>query len=89
MMQQNASSPPRPPQRYWDDSQWAIQNIQMLTASFPNEWVAVFNKQVVAHHPDLDQVLTTTQSNRLNSPVIKFIERGMYVYNLVDVSNEL
>ena len=89
MLQPNPASPPRPPQRYWDDSQWAIQNIQALTASFPNEWVAVFNKQVVAHHHDLDQVLTTTQSSRLNSPVIKFIERGIHVYNLAGVSNKL
>lgn len=80
MQQQNISLPPRPPQRYWDDSEWGVQNIQMLTEKYPNEWVAIFEKQVVAHHTDLGQVLAAAQSHGLNSPVIKFAERGIRIY---------
>jgi hypothetical protein len=80
MQQQNLSPPPRPPKRYWDDGEWAIQNITMLTEKYPDEWVVIFGKRVVAHGEDLDQVLFTTQSQGLQSPLIKFIERGIRVY---------
>lgn len=80
MHTQNLSLPPRPPQRYWQDSDWARQNIQTLTEKYPDEWVAVFGQQIIAHDVDLDQVLNTTQAQGLASPVIKFIERGIHVY---------
>ncbi len=80
MQTQNLSLPPRPPQRYWQDSEWARQNIQSLTEKYPDEWIAVFGQQVIAHDADLDQVMSTTQAQRLASPVIKFIERGIHVY---------
>lgn len=79
-MQQNLALPPRPPQRYWDDSAWALQNIQFLTEKYPDEWIAIFRETVVAHGADLDQVLSTTQANNLNSPLVKFIERGIRAY---------
>ena len=89
-MQQNLSPPPRPPKRYWDDSEWAIKNIQPLTEKYPDEWVAIFDKQVAAHDADLNQVLATIQTQGLRSPVIKFIERGIRVYEYhARVSDEL
>ncbi|MEK7730140.1 MAG: DUF5678 domain-containing protein [candidate division KSB1 bacterium] len=78
MHTQNLSLPPRPPQRYGQDSDWARQNIQTLTEKYPDEWVAVFGQQVIAHDVDLDQVMSTAQG--LASPVIKFIESGIRVY---------
>lgn len=85
---QNISPPPRPPQRYWEDSDWGIKNIQMLTEKYPDEWVAIFEKKVMAHHTELGQVLAGVESYGLDSPVIKFIERGIRVYKYsADVSN--
>jgi len=80
MHTQNLSLPPRPPQRYWQDSEWARQNIQALTEKYPDEWVAVFGQQVIAHDVDLEQVMSTTQAQGLASPVIKFIETGIRVH---------
>ncbi|NUO80893.1 hypothetical protein HUU05_12510 [candidate division KSB1 bacterium] len=80
MHTQNLSLPPRPPHRYWQDSEWARQNIQTLTEKYPDEWVAVFGQQVIAHHADLDQVMSATQAKGLASLVIKFIESGIRVY---------
>jgi hypothetical protein len=79
-MQQNLTLPPRPPQRYWDDSAWAMQNIQVLTEKYPDEWVAIFGRTVVAHDANLDHVLATTQAKNLKSPLVKFIERGIRAY---------
>jgi hypothetical protein len=56
MQLQNLSPPPRPPERYWDDSKWAIQNIQTLTEKYPDQWIAVFAGQVAAHDADLGRV---------------------------------
>lgn len=90
MQQQNISLPPRPPKRYWDDRQWAIQNIQMLTETYPDEWIVIFKKQVIVHSADLNQALSVARAQGLKSPLIKFIERGMRVYKYLPcVSNEL
>lgn len=85
---QNISPPPQPPKRYWEDSAWGTKNIQMLTEKYPAEWVAIFEKKIVAHHAELGRVLAGIESIGLDSPVIKFIERGIRVYKYsVDVSN--
>ena len=80
MQLQKVSLPPRPPERYWKDSEWAIQNIQVLTEEFPEEWVAVYEEEVVVHDVDLGRVQSVIQSQGFDSPVIKFIERGIHVY---------
>jgi hypothetical protein len=80
MQLQNLSPPPRPPKRYWDDSEWAIKNIQPLTEKYPDEWIAVFEEQVVAHDVDFGRVLAAVEPHGIESPVIKFIEKGIHVY---------
>lgn len=88
MQQQNISLPPRPPQRYWEDSEWGVQNIRMLTKKYPDEWAAIFDKKVVRHHAELGQVLAAVEKRGLQSPVIKFVERGIRVYKyFAKVSN--
>jgi len=88
MKLQNISPPPKPPKRYWEDSEWGVKNIQMLTEKYPDEWVAIFEKKIVVHHGKLGQVLAGIESHRLDIPVIKFIERGIRVYKYsVGVSN--
>lgn len=88
MALQNISPPPGPPARYWEDSDWGVKNIQMLTEKYPDEWIAIFGKKVAAHHAELGQILLSIESHGLDSPVIKFIERGIRVYKYrVDVSN--
>jgi hypothetical protein len=87
MQLQNLSPPPRPPKRYWDDSEWAIQNIQALTEKYPDEWIAVFEERVAAHNADLGQVLAAVESHGIESPVIKFIEKGIHVTELRLVSD--
>jgi len=49
-----------------------------------------YEKKVVAHDTDLNNVLTTTQASGLKSPVVKFIEKGIRVYKyFTRVSKEL
>lgn len=36
------------PKRYWEDEKWAYSNYTELMKKYPDKWVAVVNKQVVA-----------------------------------------
>ncbi|MDZ7305146.1 MAG: DUF5678 domain-containing protein, partial [candidate division KSB1 bacterium] len=69
------------PARYWDDSDWAIANAQTLSEQCPNQWVAIYNKKVIAHHKELGQVAKQVQKLGINDPVFTFSERGIHVYS--------
>jgi len=72
--QKNTSS------RYWDDSDWGIANAQMLSEHYPNQWIAIYNKKVIAHHQELGRVARQAQKLGVNEPVFTFSERGIHVY---------
>jgi hypothetical protein len=66
--------------RYWDDSDWAIDNAQALSESYSNEWVAIYQKKVVAHDKKLSNVMLEVKNKGICDPVFKFSERGIHVY---------
>lgn len=66
--------------RYWDDSDWAIANAQTLSEKYPNQWIAVYNKEVIAHHKELGRVAKQVQQVGVSDPVFTFSERGIHVY---------
>lgn len=35
--------------RYWEDLKWARDHHSELLERYRNEWIAIYNKQVVAH----------------------------------------
>ena len=47
-MPKSRSAKQKVSERHWDDSDWAIANAQMLSQNYPNEWVAIYEKQVKA-----------------------------------------
>ena len=36
-----------PPARFWEDERWLFEHIAELTQTYPEKWVAVYNKRVV------------------------------------------
>ena len=66
--------------RYWDDSDWSIANAQMLSEHYPNQWITIYNKKVIAHHKELGRVARQAQKLGVNEPVFTFSERGILVY---------
>lgn len=66
--------------RYWDDSDWTIANAQMLSEQYPNMWVAIYNKKIIAHHKELGRVVKQAQKLGVNDPVFTFSERGVHIY---------
>jgi hypothetical protein len=79
-MRQRKTAKRKTPSRYWDDSDWGIANAQMLSEQYPNMWVAIYNKKVIAHHRELGRVARQAQQLGFNDPVFTFSERGIYVY---------
>jgi hypothetical protein len=79
-MRKPKSKERKTPSRYWDDSDWAIAYAQTLSEQCPNQWVAIYNKKVIAHHKELGRVARQAQKLGINDPVFTFSERGIHVY---------
>ena len=69
------------PKEFWEDEGWAYDNYNELVKMYPNQWVAVVNKQVVAAGKNGTEVITTAEqkTGRKEFPVI-FVEKGIRVY---------
>jgi len=69
--------------QFWDDQDWALQHYAELTTKHSNQWVAVYNQQVVASGPAPEQVRTQaadkTGRARENIVVI-FAEAGDQIF---------
>ncbi|MDI6794885.1 MAG: DUF5678 domain-containing protein [bacterium] len=58
---------------FWEDDEWAMANYERLAREYPEKWVAIVNKQVVASGDGIDQVrnLAKEKTNRKqNIPVL-------------------
>jgi len=89
-MQMYFPSPPRPPKRYWRDSDWFDAHDAELAEQYPNQWVAVYSGKVISHSTSLGQVLDELEPQDVEFPVIGFVEKGFHVYkNLSPFHNGL
>jgi hypothetical protein len=84
------ASPPRPPKRYWHDSDWLDAHDAELTELYPNQWVAVLSEKVISHGTSLQQVLEEVEKQGAAFPVIGFVEKGIHVYkNIASLQDEI
>ncbi len=69
------------PQNHWDDEAWARDHYADLTARYPDQWVIVHQRQVIAAHKDLG-VAEKLAMDRLDGemPTIVFADGGARVY---------
>jgi hypothetical protein len=44
------------PKEFWEDAKWAEKHYSELVKKFPDEWVAVVNREVVTAGKDLAKV---------------------------------
>lgn len=83
-------SPPRPPRRYWRDSDWFDAHDAELAEQYPNQWVAVLSGKVISHSTSLEQVLREVEEQGVDFPVIGFVEKGIHVYeNLSSIQDKI
>jgi len=76
--------PPAEPASYEfeADFEWVLAHINELTETYPDKWVAIVDKQVVAVGETIGAVEKEafTKTNRKEFPVL-FLEGQIYVYS--------
>ena len=75
--------------RYYEDLQWMHENAAALVEAYPDEWVAVVDKQVVAHGKTIGATLKKAHKKGIRSNfVLDFIEGELYIYaNQFDIQH--
>jgi hypothetical protein len=69
------------PKDFWEDREWAYEHYQELAKKYPNKWVAIMKKKVVAVSDGSGKILeeARAKTKREYIPII-FIEGGINVY---------
>jgi hypothetical protein len=80
IMRKLSTTTKKTPEQDWDDSDWAVANAQALSERYPDQWVAIYNKAVIAHHKELGRAAAKVKRQGIANPVFKFVERGFHVY---------
>ncbi len=69
-------------QRYWEDQKWALNHYAELMTKYPDQWIAIVNKQVVAASKESIKEIETIAKEKTgveHVPVI-FVEGEAHVY---------
>jgi len=69
------------PKRHWDDAKWSRRHATELWEKYPEMWIAIVNKKVVAFGKNLSKVEDLAQKKtRAKYPVIEFVDGGSCIY---------
>jgi len=64
-----------PPKRFFEDTRWVNENINELVKKYPDQWIAVYDKEVVAAGDNLAKVERIAAEKEGNGQcVYSFIE---------------
>lgn len=69
------------PPEFWEDKDWAFDNYEQWMAEYPDQWIAVVGKEVVAAGKDVQEIKTIARgkTGRKYIPVV-YIEGDIHVY---------
>ncbi len=69
------------PKEFWEDEDWTYDNYNDLVRMYPDQWVAVVDKKVVAAGKSATEVveLAERKTGRKEFPVV-FVEKVVRVY---------
>lgn len=73
--------PPPISQEYWENSEWAHEHMNEISEKYPNQWVVIYDKKVVAASTsgsEAEHIATEKVGNQ--EFVILFAEKGIRVY---------
>lgn len=73
--------PPLGPKEYWENSEWAYEHMNEISEKYPNQWVVIYDKKVVAASTsgsEAEHIATEKVGNQ--EFVILFAEKGIRVY---------
>lgn len=66
---------------YWEDSKWAREHFAEIVKEYPDQWVAIVNKKVIAAGETIAEIekIAMEKTGREEFPIY-FAERGVRVY---------
>ena len=69
------------PKSYWKDRKWAYRHLNDLLPQYPNLWVAIYRKKVIASGESSVAVERRAKeiSGRAENPLM-FVEKGCHIY---------
>lgn len=69
------------PKKFWDDREWAYEHYSDLIKKYPNKWIAVMDREVVAVSDGSGNILEEAKAKTQKKyiPII-FVEGGINVY---------
>ena len=80
--QATEGSPMSVDKRFFEDMDWAEQHHAQLLEKYQDEWVAVYNKQVVAHGSSIREVERQAQAGTGKEQIpVYFVESGSNIYS--------
>lgn len=67
-----------------DDFYWLFEHYSEWMRKYPNKWIAVYKKELVAIGDDAEEVGKKARDKfgKTCTPVVAFIEGGAYVYQI-------
>ncbi|MBL7075131.1 hypothetical protein ISS37_07830 [candidate division KSB1 bacterium] len=81
MKTQNVQLPNPAPKKYWEDSRWAHEHSVEISERYPNQWIAILNKKVIAAGKDGSKVEKNGAEKAGDQEfVIFFAEKGIHIY---------
>lgn len=66
---------------YWEDRDWAWDHYGEFVKKYPDQWIAVYHKEIVAHGESIDEIekIAREKTGMTRFPVL-FIEGRIHVY---------
>ena len=77
----NFPEPEPVPKEYWKDKEWVNENYTELVHTYPDQWIAVYDKEVIVANKYLGEVEKVVQSKNLPRQCLyTFVEGTMRSY---------
>lgn len=71
------------PREYWEDKEWVNENYTELAQKYPDQWIAVYDKEVISANKNLGEVEKVIQSKKLKRQCAYiYVEGTMRAYRL-------
>lgn len=72
--------PPTLSRQFLSDRQWVSDHMQELKEKYPNQWIMVYNGEVIAQGEEVGETWKRADELGLGQPFVRFIEKDIYVY---------
>ena len=73
--------PKIPPKEYWKDKEWVNENYTELVKKYPDQWIAVYDKEVIVANKYLGEVEKVVQTKSFPRQCLYvFVEGTIHFY---------